>query len=110
MKIPNAEKAVIAPEKLRDYLLNPAHRRGGSKACLLMTLGYSADQWQQLEADLHAEHLAADFDCESDSDYGKRYEIVAPLKGQSGRPVNFRSVWQIDTGTDYPRLITMYPE
>ena len=31
MLIPNADKAIIAPEKLRDYLLNPAHRRGSAK-------------------------------------------------------------------------------
>jgi len=30
MWIPNADMAIIAPEKLRDYLLNPAHRRGSS--------------------------------------------------------------------------------
>ncbi len=28
MKIPKADKAVIATDKLCDYLLNPAHRRG----------------------------------------------------------------------------------
>ncbi len=110
MKIPNGDKAVIAPEKLRDYLLNPAHRRGGSKAHLLVSLGYSADDWQRLEADLRAQHLNGDVDCEADTDYGKRFEIIAPLGGQSGHAVIFRSVWQIDLGTDYPRLITMYPE
>jgi hypothetical protein len=43
MKLPGADRAVIAPGKLRDYLLNPDHKRGGSKAQLLIALGYSAD-------------------------------------------------------------------
>lgn len=40
MRIPNADQAIIAPEKLRDYLLNPAHRRGSAKARLLLACGY----------------------------------------------------------------------
>jgi hypothetical protein len=110
MKLPNTENAVIAPEKLKDYLLNPAHKKGGTKARLFLSLGYSADAWQRLEADLRADHLSAEFVGQSENEYGKCYEIVAPLQSPSGRAIRFRSVWQIDTGTDYPRLITMYPE
>ncbi len=110
MMIPMADKAVIAKDKLCDYLLNPVHRRGGSKARLLLSMGYSGDDWQQLECDLRVHHLAAEVDCEADSDYGKRYEIVAPLPALGGGRVLFRSIWQIDTGTDFPRLITLYPE
>ncbi len=62
------------------------------------------------EAEIRARHLTTDVDCEADSDYGKRYEIVAPLSSQSGSSVMFRSICQIDAGTDVPRLITMYPE
>jgi hypothetical protein len=36
MKLPNSERAVIAPEKLVDYLLNIEHKRGGAKARLLL--------------------------------------------------------------------------
>lgn len=110
MKIPNADSAVIAQEKLCSYLLNPAHRRGGSKAKLLLSMGYSADDWQVLATDLRVHHLNAEVACEAESEYGKRYEIVAPLCGPGGSTVNFRSIWQIDTGTEHPRLITMHPE
>src|SRR5437867_13137834 len=110
MKIPNADKAVIAEDKLCKYLLNPTHRRGASKAKLLVAMGYGADDWQQLAADIRTHHLAADVDRQAETDYGTCYEIVAPLPGTLGQAVMFRSIWQIDTGTDYPRLITMYPE
>ena len=111
MKVPNAENAIIAAEKLRDYLLNIEHRRGGSKAKLLLSMGYQVDQWQQLETDLRQQHLAADVDRVKENDYGTTYEIVAGLKGPSRRdPILFRSIWQIDFVTDYPRLITMHPE
>ena len=64
-----------------------------------------------METDIRAGHLTADVDLSAESsDYGTRFEIVAPLTGPLGRTVTFRSIWQIDVGTDYPRLITMYPE
>jgi hypothetical protein len=44
-----------------------------------------------------------------DNLYGQRFEISAPLATPSGRRILFHSVWQIDKGTDLPRLITLYP-
>ncbi len=110
MKLPNAGRAIIAEDKLRTYLLNAPHRRGGSKAKLLLSMGYSADAWQRLEADIRISHLTAEVVRQVETEYGMRYEIVAPLPGVSARPAVFRSVWQVDAGTDYPRLLTMYLE
>jgi hypothetical protein len=110
VKVPNADRAVIAVEKIRDYLLNPAHRRGGSKARRLIAMGYSADDWQQLADDLRSQHLGRDVDAQEQNEYGEKYIIIADLLGPVGDSVPFRSVWQIDVGTDVPRLITMYPE
>jgi len=109
MRIPNADRAIIAPEKLRDYLLNPAHRRGSAKARLLLACGYRADAWHALETDLRTQHLTVDFSVTKDNSYGRRFEVNAPLATPSGRRIVFQSVWQIDKGTDLPRLITLYP-
>lgn len=110
MKIPNADRAVIAEDKLRDYLLNVEHHHGASKARLLHSMGYRPEGWQDLETDIRVQHLTIDVDVTKQSGYGTRYEIVGSLVGPLGWSAVFRSVWQIDTGTDYPRLITMYPE
>lgn len=110
MKLPNAERAIIAEDKLVLYLLNIEHRKGGSKAKLLQVMGYKPEAWQHFETDIRAQHLGVDVSGTDKSDYGVRYEIVAPLTGPTGRTVDFRSVWQIDVDTDVPRLITMYPE
>ncbi|HEX3313903.1 MAG TPA: hypothetical protein VHR72_03375 [Gemmataceae bacterium] len=110
MRIPNADAAVIAQDKLCEYLLNPDHRRGGSKAKLLNSLGYSKEEWRRFESDIRAQHLVTDAEEGRPNGYGPRYEIVAPLQGPSGQTLTFRSVWQIDFGTDVPRFITMYPE
>lgn len=110
MKMPNANAAVIEQAKIVRYLLDVDHPQGGAKARLLVSLGYRASHWQQLEYGLRNAHLVEDVVATSQTSWGVRYEIVAPLTGPSGDTVVFRSVWQIDLGTDAPRLITMYPE
>jgi len=110
MKIPNAATAVIAEDKLVKYLLNDEHPKGGGKARLFLALGYEAGNWQRFASDIREQHLSQEVVASAENDYGVCYEIVAPLKGPAGRSMAFRSVWQIDTGTHTPRLITMVPE
>ena len=45
----------------------------------------------------------------SENAYGVVYEIEGPITTPSGKTVRFRSVWQVDTGADVPRFITIYP-
>ena len=110
MKLPNAEHAIITPEKLRDYLLNLDHADGKSKAKLLHSMGYVAEQWKQLEQDFREQVLTEDASETEQNDYGTQYVIVSDLTGPNARSITFRSIWQIDVGKEYPRLITMYPE
>jgi hypothetical protein len=110
MKIPNSDRAIIEPSKLTDYLLNPEHKRGGTKAKLLIQCGYSQENWQQLETDIRNYHLPTDVDIVKQTAYGIRYEIAADLSTPVGRELLVRTVWQIDTGTDFPRLITLIPD
>lgn len=109
MKVPNAKRAVIATDKLTGYLLNLSHKRGGAKARLLVSFGYRSDSPETLEADLRQQHLPLDVTDTEQNPYGVVYEIDGPITTPSGRAVRFRSVWQIDTGADVPRFITMYP-
>jgi hypothetical protein len=60
MPIPNADRAVIAVEKLTAYLLNTSHKRGGAKARLLLSLGYGPESPEALEMDLRLQHLPLD--------------------------------------------------
>jgi hypothetical protein len=46
VKLPAAERALIEPAKVRDYLLSRQHPVGRFKAVLFESLGYSADAWQ----------------------------------------------------------------
>ena len=109
MPIPNAVRATIAAEKLTAYLLNPSHKRGGAKAKRLLSLGYRTSAPEILEADLRTQHLSLDPERISQNAYGVVYEIDGSIKTPSGKMARFVSIWQIDTGSDVPRFITMYP-
>jgi hypothetical protein len=110
MKIPNADRAVIEPSKLTEYLLNSEHKRGGTKAKLLILFGYSLENWQQLESDIRRFHLVVDVNVVKETMYGVRYEISANLLTPIDRQLFVKTVWQIDKGTDFARLITLVPD
>jgi len=109
MKVPNADRAVIAADKLTGYVLNVSHKRGGPKARLLLSVGYRSDNPQSLESVLRIQHLSLDVTRTHQSAYGVVYEIEGPITTPNGRTVRFCSVWQVDTGSEVPRFITMYP-
>lgn len=109
MTVPNADRAIIVAEKITGYLLNVSHKRGAAKARLLLGLGYRTDAPHALESDLRTQHLSLNVTRASENAYGVVYEIEGPIRTPSGRIVRFCSIWQIDTGTQVPRFITMYP-
>jgi hypothetical protein len=110
MNIPNSDRAIIEQSKITNYLLNVEHKNGKSKARLLFRYGYSVDNWQQLEADIRRFHLSEDVSLIKETPYGIRYEISANLLTPINRLLLVRTVWQIDKGTDFPRLITLVPD
>ena len=109
MQLPNSERAIIAQEKLIDYVLNLRHKRGGSKARLLAQFGYTVDNWQQLEADIRR-GLATEVEVMRSTGYGIRYEIRITFQTPIALPLTVRTIWQIDEGTEVPRLLTLYPD
>lgn len=110
VKILNSERAVIEPSKLTEYLLNSEHKRGGTKAKLLILFGYSLENWQQLEADIRRFHLGVEANVVKETAYGVRYEISANLLTPINKQLFVKTVWQIDKGTDFARLITLVPD
>ena len=109
LKLP-PEKTNIDPRKLRDYLLNPAHPEGATKAEYLNEIGYNQENYHILEVDLRNQYLICDVQPGKVSIYGVKYEIVAPLVGPNGKKRLFRYVWMIRKRETYARLITLIPE
>ncbi|MFN3408454.1 MAG: DUF6883 domain-containing protein [Limisphaerales bacterium] len=48
MRLPNASAASAPERKITDYLLNPGHPAGGSKAGFFLKHGFKAEEWQKL--------------------------------------------------------------
>ena len=109
MRLPNADQATIASDKLRDYLLSPEHPVGRFKAAFFAGLGYTRDDWAVLESDLRSQHLRLDADEVGRSKYGRKFTITGDLRGPSGSWATVVSVWIILRGEDRPRFVTAYP-
>ena len=110
MQIPNADRAVIEPAKLHGYLLSPSHPIGRFKAAFFLALGYTSEDWRQLEVDLRSQHLSQDATPGERSAYGQKYTIRAMLMGPSGSSADIVSVWVVRAGKEFPRFVTAYPE
>jgi hypothetical protein len=105
--LPNADVAVIPAEKLRDYLLDLGHKKGGSKAALLYRIGYRREDWSQLEEDIREQILPLEAE-EVPAEGGRRFRVAGTLQGPDGS-TPFRTVWSIDDEASPPRLLTAYP-
>ena len=84
MKLPST--AVIAPEKIRRYLLSPRKRNDKSK--WLAKAGYKLEDWRKLEKDLRTQILTLDALSTEGTKYGQMYEsdrtkrqnLICPLR------------------------------
>ena len=109
MSLLNAERAVVDPVKIRDYLLAGVHPVGRFKARFFVSLGYAAEQWERLRDDLLALARSGEVFSETATTYGRKFEVDGILTGPYGRSATVRSVWIIRTEEDFPRLVTVFP-
>ena len=109
MRLPNADRAEIDPQKLHGYLLSPSHPIGRFKARFFAALGYSAERWREFEADLRSQHLTQDAEPSESMPEGQLFTIRAILKGPNERSALVLSVWFIAAAGGVPRFVTAYP-
>ena len=108
MRVPHAERAIIAPGKLREYLLTPVKGRGRGKPPFFAALGYTVDNWWVLEQALREQHLVLDAQKDQTTEHGDMYVIIGPLTGPDGETASVKSVWITWHGEDAPRFVTAY--
>jgi hypothetical protein len=109
MKLPNPDKLMVEREKIVDYLLNPTHRYGASKARFFTHFGFQMEAWEQLAQALRDHGRKHDVTRTRETGFGPRYEVEGKLNCPNGRHPQVRSVWQLDDGAVAPRLLTAYP-
>ena len=115
--LPNAREAVIEQRRLVEYVLDRDHPRNGGKADAFAQLGFALDTLPQrargatdVERRLRAALPGANAKDLPDRGYGPRWEVRAPFSGPNGRTATAVSYWQMDYGSDAPRLITLWLE
>jgi len=109
LRLPNAPRAIIAREKLRDYLLWIQHPFGGGKAPVLIRFGYTRAGWRRLQEDIFAEVQSRPTSRPEATAYGNKYVVLLELPTPSGRKLSVVSVWLVPTGERRPRFVTLYP-
>jgi hypothetical protein len=107
-RIPNATAASTTREKLQRYLLNSNHRRGKHKAKVINSvLGYHYENWHLLSDKIYYAVQNSPVVNITKTQYGIKYETHITIKGEKGRSLLLRTIWQFDNGSQIPRLVTI---
>lgn len=109
MALKNADRAVIDPAKIRDYLLSSSHPVGRFKARFFEALGYTADQAERLEEDIRNLLLSSDPQFREKTEFGQKYEVRGVITGPQNRSTELVTVWIVLSGEEVPRFVTAYP-
>src|SRR5688572_13331811 len=106
MKLPHADEAVIASEKLHDYLLSPFHPIGAAKAAAFTAVGYTRDGWWLLERDLRNLALINEAEDLGRGPFGQKFIVLGILHGPYKRSLSVTTVWIVRHGEQSPRFVT----
>lgn len=111
--LPENEQARIDSAKFERYSMNPNNANNGGKWQAFEQLGYDVqtpegrsqgaqDVIAQLRGKLPNESAT---EAKSTS-FGRRFEVRADITGPNGRTGTLNTIWQYDSGSNVPRLIT----
>ena len=108
--MPNCDRAIVAPEKIIDYLLSDTQSVGRHKAGFFTSFGFRADTPDVLANALRRHAAMRTYARMYSTPHGVKYEISGPLPAPDGRMPTVRSIWIIDAGATVPRLVTAFPD
>jgi hypothetical protein len=109
VRLPNADAAKVAPEKLEEYILSATHPVGKLKARFFRTLGFDSSDASELARLLLQIARNEEVQTTVYSAHGTKFVIDGMLPSRSGGPVRVRTVWILETGQQLPRFVTAYP-
>jgi len=108
-RLPNAERAIVEPRKITDYLLARIHPAGRAKAAFFARFGFTVAEWPRLRDALLDHARSAPIASAADTPFGKKYVLEGPLAAPDGRKPEVRAVWFIANGETIPKFVTAYP-
>ena len=109
-QLPNAPDEVeVQARKLTDYLLDPLHEKGQSKAKFFeQELGIDAGDWRFLHGQFLDALNKAPFEDVRVDDYGIRFSAPLPIHGRNGQTATVRTAW-IVRPKERASLVTAFP-
>jgi hypothetical protein len=108
-KLPKAHEAIVAREKIVDYLLSTTHKDGAPKAAYFAALGFDASNPDGFKEAIIKHAVEGQVTSQVTSEFGEKYIVEGPMSGPAGTSSGIKSVWQRDTDESPPRLVTAYP-
>jgi hypothetical protein len=108
-KLPEAHRAVVDPEKLRNYVLSAEHEHGRHKARVFQAaLGIDRDNWEYLREQIVSGVVEAEVSEVRSGRYGLRYSVPILIEGLNGQTHEVITGWIIEEEGGPPRLTTAY--
>ncbi|MCA1612953.1 MAG: hypothetical protein LC800_02120 [Acidobacteria bacterium] len=108
MKLPNADRALVPLEKLRDYSLNPSHPEGKHKARVFRAaLGLTKTDAKRVRQMILEAILMNEAAEQLPSAHGRRFVVDFDSAGAQGQ-VKIRSTWIVRNDEDFPRLTSFF--
>jgi hypothetical protein len=108
--LPRADEAVLPPDKLVAYCLDPDHAEGTHKARVFMaTLGIDRTSWEYLRDQLLAGVRQAPVTSIRVGPWGTTYEVIISVDGLNGATHPVTTAWFVE-GDNPPRLCSAYVE
>ena len=107
MKMPDGDAAIVDRQKLTGCCLNPEHPRGKHKARVFATLGFTAENADELRAALLMAAASGDAQPAASDQFGDRYVLEFEIEGPRGKGI-VRSTWIVRRGESAPRLTSCF--
>ena len=109
MRLPGADRAIVEPNKVREYLLSLSHPVGAPKALFFLRLGFGRSNGHLLRDELLRIARENEAQLVSAASYGRKFAVEGMLEGPWRKRALLTTIWIVERGDDRPRLVTAYP-
>jgi hypothetical protein len=108
-QLPAAASAWVEELKIKGYLLNLKHPKGGSKARFFLNRGFNLDDWESFHDALVVQGKSNPVVSTSEDEFGARYVVDCNCPTPDKLNPCIRTVWEVREDETKPRLITAHP-
>lgn len=108
-QLPAASLAWVEELKIKEYLLNLKHPKGGPKAKFFQNRGFTTEAWKVFHDALLEQGKSNLVVKVTPNEFGTRYVVECNCPTPDNLNPCIRTVWEVRVGETKPRLITAHP-